>query len=349
MNSNLPFVYIFILMIGVGRIFSISSLHWLRIWVGLEINLIGFLPLLVYGKKLIESESAVKYFIVQALGSRVIIFGRLLGYNISLSWDLNILSLVNLLGSGLIICGLLIKLGVFPFHVWVPSVIRGLSWISCILLATWQKVAPLFLLIVFMELNNLRLFVLILCFFSSLSALVGGIGGVNQTQIRALLGYSSIGHIGWIIYSLLHREKILIFYFLVYFLISICVFMSLWALGLRYIKDLSIVKNYNIRYLRVILILLSLGGLPPLLGFISKFLVFTVGVESPFCSFIYLIILGSLISLYYYLSLFFSIVFNRFMNSGLLSFSKVLNLFLILVVLVNLIGGFIIIGLNFLF
>ena len=85
MFSRLPFGYIFLSVIGVGTLLSVSSVHWLRIWAGLEVNLIGFLPLLVYQKRVSERESAVKYFVVQALGSSLLILGRLAIFRMSFS------------------------------------------------------------------------------------------------------------------------------------------------------------------------------------------------------------------------------------------------------------------------
>ncbi len=196
MFSGLPFGYVFLLVIRIGTFLSISSIHWLRIWAGLEINLIGFLPMLVYQKRISERESGVKYFIVQALGSRFLVLGSLMAFNSSFTWDYYFEFSFRTLGFMVLAAGLCVKLGLFPFHYWLPSVMAGLPWLSCLLLATWQKIAPLFLLLCLLELNKVYRITFIFCIIRAGRSLVGGFGGINQTQVRALLAYSSIGHLG---------------------------------------------------------------------------------------------------------------------------------------------------------
>uniref|UniRef100_A0A2S0BEE6 NADH-ubiquinone oxidoreductase chain 2 n=1 Tax=Reticunassa festiva TaxID=1052094 RepID=A0A2S0BEE6_9CAEN len=307
MFSSLPFGYMFMSVMGVGTLLSVSSLHWLSIWAGLEINLIGFLPMLVYQKSVSESQSAVKYFIIQALGSSFLMFGSLLMFNMSFTWDLlTKISNPSLLGFTVLMGGLCIKLGLFPFHYWLPGVMAGLPWISCLILATWQKLAPLFLVLSLLELSQSYGMILALCLISAGSALIGGMGGMNQTQIRALLAYSSISHLGWMLFAAIHSEWSMKMYLGIYVLISISLFLSLWYSDSGMMKNINSMKNSGLASLTIMLLLLSLGGLPPLLGFISKWLVIVVSSSGPWTSVIFLLILGSLMSLFYYLSLFFS-------------------------------------------
>ena len=209
--------------------------------------------------------------------------------------------------------GLRLKIGVFPFHFWFPRVMAGLPWLSCLLLATWQKIAPLFLIISLFEASFISWLLLTFCLIVSGSRLLGGVGGINQTQVWALLAYSSIGHLGWIIYAGLHRSWAIAFYFGAYVLIPLCLFLALWLRDLSYSKTLAKVSFFSYPVFLVVVILLSLGGLPPLLGFISKWLVISVGTPSSLSIFfIYLLILGSLIRLFYYQSLFFPLFLNVF-------------------------------------
>nr|YP_009512519.1 NADH dehydrogenase subunit 2 [Reishia luteostoma]YP_010400242.1 NADH dehydrogenase subunit 2 [Reishia bronni]AXJ93073.1 NADH dehydrogenase subunit 2 [Reishia luteostoma]UQS75941.1 NADH dehydrogenase subunit 2 [Reishia bronni] len=341
MFSVLPFSYMFMMVMVMGTLLSVSSFHWLSIWAGLEINLIGFLPLLVYQKSTSESESAVKYFIVQALGSSMLIFGSLIAFNMSFTWDLYTNSLSHSVGLLVILSGLCMKLGLFPFHYWLPSVMAGLPWITCLLLATWQKFAPLFLFLCLLELSESYMLVLSLCIISAGSSIVGGIGGMNQTQVRALLAYSSIGHLGWMTFALLHSEWSMKFYLLVYVLVSLFMFISLWGADLGTMKDISSLKNFSFVQMSVMLFLLSLGGLPPLLGFVSKWLVILVSSGNTFLSVLFVLILGSLMSLFYYLSLFFSVLLSNMKesNMGALMFETKQNNALALAVSFNLVGG----------
>nr|YP_010990351.1 NADH dehydrogenase subunit 2 [Capulus dilatatus]WOW98767.1 NADH dehydrogenase subunit 2 [Capulus dilatatus] len=324
MFSSLPFSNMFLLTLGGGTLFSVSSLHWLGIWAGLEINLMGFLPMLVLPKGSIQSESAVKYFVIQALGSSFLIFGSLMTYSISYTWEINLTSslLTNNMGLLLIISGLCLKLGFWPFHYWLPSVMAGLSWMSCLLLASWQKIAPLYLMICLMENGNHFLIIFMFCLISGGSSLMGGLGGINQTQIRPLLAYSSIGHLGWMLFALMHMEWVMKVYFFIYLILSICIFMMLWYIDMKNMVNLEKLNKYEFSAMGIIFMLLSLGGLPPLLGFVSKWLVMVVSFQGPYFPLMSLFISGSLMSLFYYLSLLFSVILGEFKKYNLTSLSS---------------------------
>nr|YP_010713536.1 NADH dehydrogenase subunit 2 [Mauritia arabica]UVF28355.1 NADH dehydrogenase subunit 2 [Mauritia arabica asiatica]WDA98668.1 NADH dehydrogenase subunit 2 [Mauritia arabica] len=345
MFSSLPFMYMFFSVMGIGTLFSISSLHWLGIWAGLEINLIGFLPILVYQKSMSESESAVKYFVVQALGSSLLIFGSLNLYSLSFTWEMFIPgdagSTISLF---VLMMGLFVKLGLFPFHFWLPSVMAGLPWLSCLLLATWQKLAPLCLTMSLFQFGFSYNLLLILCTISVGSSLIGGIGGVNQTQVRALLAYSSIGHLGWIMFGLMHSEWVMKSYFVIYVFISFCLFMTLWYSDSGVMKNLDSLKKSGLNHIGVMIMLLSLGGLPPLLGFISKWLVMVASINGYLWSFVFALILGSLMSLFYYLGLFFSLFLNNLKKSGgMKELTEKKSVLLLILLLSNLLGGLLII------
>nr|WIM50709.1 NADH dehydrogenase subunit 2 [Conus ventricosus] len=347
MFSSLPFGLMFLFVMGFGTMLSLSSVHWLGIWAGLEMNLIGFLPMLIYQKKISESESAVKYFIVQALGSSLLIFGSLLGFSTSFSWDVMSEGMGGILGLCALVSGLSVKLGVFPFHYWVPSVMAGLSWVSCMLLATWQKLAPLFLLLSLCQLSEVKELLVLFCVMSGGSALVGGMGGLNQTQVRALLAYSSIGHLGWMIFAMLHSEWCMKLYLFIYLGIITSLFVSLWLKDFSAMKDVSSLKHFKVYHLVIMLLLLSLSGLPPLLGFVSKWLVVLVSSSSPFSFIIFLLILGSLMSLFYYLSLFFSFFLNSFKNNNSELDVVVSKSVVVIVSMLNVVGGVLILLSNF--
>nr|AWH98390.1 NADH dehydrogenase subunit 2 [Conus tabidus] len=347
MFSSLPFGLMFLCVMGFGTLLSLSSVHWLGIWAGLEMNLIGFLPMLIYQKKVSESESAVKYFIIQALGSSLLIFGSLLSFSTSFSWDMISEGVTGTLGLCALMSGLSVKLGVFPFHYWVPSVMAGLSWIPCMLLATWQKLAPLFLLLSLCELSESKGLVGLFCVMSAGSALIGGAGGLNQTQIRALLAYSSIGHLGWMTFAMLHSEWCMKLYLFIYLCITSSLFMSLWLKDSSAMKDVSSLKHFKVYQLVIMLLLLSISGLPPLLGFVSKWLVVLVGSSGPLSFVLFLLILGSLMSLFYYLSLFFSFFLNFFKNNNKETDIVVSKKAVITISMLNVIGGVLILMSNF--
>nr|YP_003359426.1 NADH dehydrogenase subunit 2 [Haliotis tuberculata tuberculata]ACL81484.1 NADH dehydrogenase subunit 2 [Haliotis tuberculata tuberculata] len=314
MLSMMPVGFLFSFITFLLYILSLSSVHWLSIWVGLEINMMGFIPLLIYRGLTMETESSIKYFIMQALGSSMLMFGSLMSFDLSLSWEAWQYQ-TNPLGLTLIILSLFLKLGAFPFHFWLPEVMMNLSWINCLIFTTWQKLAPVFLLTAMTQSWNYQTIVSALFIMAGFSSIIGGLGGINQTQIRTLLAYSSIGHVGWMTFCALTSESALKIYFIIYTLISICLFANLWTSDTKSFRHIGTLKNETakLNQLTLIFILLSLGGMPPLLGFAAKWtaISFSCIISSP--ALIFPLLLGSLMSLFYYLTLLFSMTFSSSM------------------------------------
>nr|QCF45685.1 NADH dehydrogenase subunit 2 [Pomacea maculata] len=313
MLSMLPFGFLFVVVLGFGTLFSLSSVHWLGIWAGLEINLIAFIPILVYSKGIMSSESAVKYFIAQAMGSSFLILGSLMGFSPSFSWSFMDFSTYNYSISLLMInLALILKMGAFPLHYWLPSVMAGLQWMSCLVLVTWQKVAPVFLMMSFFEVSYMFWFALFMSLVGAGSSMVGGAGGIGQTQVRVLLAYSSIGHLGWIMFSIVFSSVAAKVYFFIYVLISVGIFLNLWTLDAKNMINMkSFNQKFNVDVVNVLVLLISLAGLPPLLGFVSKMIVIMSCTSYNFIFILSFLILGALMSLFYYLSLFFSMYFSH--------------------------------------
>nr|AXA45419.1 NADH dehydrogenase subunit 2 [Eubela sp. MNHN IM 2013-9671] len=340
MFSSLPFNFMFLTTMSIGTVISLSSTHWLGMWIGLEVNLIGFLPIIIYMKNTVEGESAVKYFITQAIGSAFIILGSLLAFTLSFSWDLYTTEMTWGVGIWILLGGLLLKLGLFPFHYWLPSVMAGMSWFSCLILATWQKLAPLFLLVCLFELNSFQMIPMAICLIAMGSSLIGGIGGLNQTQLRALLAYSSIGHLGWMVFSAMMSEWAMKIYLMIYIMISLCLFMSLWMSNMNTMKNVISVGNLYSYYILVIVLLLSLAGLPPLVGFISKMMVILMAVSKPWVYSVFIMIIGSLMSLFYYLGLLFSMFLSSSKeNSSELEIFKKSSTMSVFIIMLNFLGG----------
>lgn len=280
-----PYINFFFFTIASSTIIAISSSHWLIVWLSLEINMISFIPIVCSSNWFQEQEGGLKYLLFQAFGSSLLL--------ISTVWPA-----IYTLG----LLGLLLKLGAAPFHFWFPQVIKSLSWGAAALLITWQKIAPLSL-VIFSFSNQSSLLLLI----GTVGAFVGGAGGLAQTHFRALLAYSSISHIGWIIATSTAAPFIAIIYFLFYLFISLPIIWSSFSAFTGSISKKPTTKAHFLLSLTLPCVL-SLSGLPPFTGFFPKIIaLFT------FSSFIVplLLILGSLINLAYYLNFFFSFFFHR--------------------------------------
>lgn len=204
---------------------------------------------------------------------------------------------INNYSKILILSSLLIKIGRAPFHFWFPNVIQGLSWINSLILITWQKIAP-FLLTSYV----LHKPTIICC--ALLSAIFGAIGGLNQTSLFKLIAYSSINHLRWILISIIKRETIWFSYFLFYCFLSFTLILIFKIFNISHINQLFIfsTKSKTLKFI-IFFNLLSLGGLPPFIGFIPKWLVIqSLTINNQLITIIILII-RTLITLFFYLRL----------------------------------------------
>lgn len=286
--------YIFILTLIFGTIVAISSNSWFTSWVGLEINLIRIIPLILLRLKKPLTEAAIKYFIVQAIASLMLILSTIVRFS-------QIKSITLEINEVLIILALTIKAGMAPIQVWFPQVIRLLEWPQCFIMFRWQKIAPLFLI------SSLSISLLVIVI--SLSALVGALGGLNQINIKTLLTYSSISHSSWILTSLLLRIKTWIIYFLIYTVLNIRIIKTLNESQLiSKLNELNKWKAEKIEKYLFLINILSLGGLPPLLGFTGKLIVVILLIKRSFYFLIIFLVSRSLISIYFYLRVVYSTI-----------------------------------------
>nr|YP_009935097.1 NADH dehydrogenase subunit 2 [Semibalanus cariosus]QNS22939.1 NADH dehydrogenase subunit 2 [Semibalanus cariosus] len=291
-----PFIYSFFLF--SGTLISISSSSLFGMWMGLEVNLMSFIPMIINldnNKK--SSEAAIKYFLVQAIASALVIFSSLYFY----MYNGNAFSSTP---NILITLALCMKLGMAPFHFWFPEVLEGLNWVNSLLLLTWQKISPLVILSLFFYANTLLPLALI-------SALVGAISGINQTSMRKILAFSSISHLGWMGSMMFFNSSLWMDYFYIYCFTSFILCFSFWLLNLSYFSQLTLIQNMSQKFI-IFINMLSLGGLPPLLGFLPKWIAMMV-VSSNFPVLIVLMS-SSLITLYFYTRLCFS-TFTLYLQS----------------------------------
>lgn len=286
----------FISTLILGTLIVISSSSWLGIWIGLELNLLSFIPIIIDNNNLSSTESAIKYFLTQTLASIIFLFSSIL-YITKFAF----FSSINISYENIIInLTLIIKLGAAPLHFWFPNIIENLSWINSLILITWQKLAPLTILF-YTHFNN------IFIFFIISSALVGAIGGLNQTSLRKLLTFSSINHIRWILIANLYRNFLWLFYFLIYSIISISIIIIFQNYNLFFINQIFLFNNNNIIIkFCLFLSIFSLGGLPPFLGFLPKWLIIENIIKSNFFFLTFIIIIINLITLFFYARLTYS-------------------------------------------
>nr|YP_009441955.1 NADH dehydrogenase subunit 2 [Hylastes attenuatus]AOY40176.1 NADH dehydrogenase subunit 2 [Hylastes attenuatus] len=288
----------FYLTTMMGTMIAISTLSWLSAWIGLEMNLLSVLPLMKTKTKT-STEVMIKYFIVQAIASNILLFSIIIFTNSAY------FSLFNTSSSKIlpliISSSLFLKIGAAPFHFWLPEVSSGLPWNMVLILLTWQKLAPMILLT--NTINNLNFTYSIII----LSSIIGSFLGLNQTCLRKLMAYSSINHMSWMISMLLISYNTWLMYFIIYSIINLNIIIILHKFNLNNMTQMFKFSNFN-KNLKLLFMMnfFSLGGLPPFLGFMPKWMAVNQLINNKSYTISILLILTSLISLYFYVRLSFS-------------------------------------------
>nr|YP_010963536.1 NADH dehydrogenase subunit 2 [Antialcidas trifoliaceus]WKZ08019.1 NADH dehydrogenase subunit 2 [Antialcidas trifoliaceus] len=274
MLMNFEILFNFCMVMGVT--IAMSSNNWLTIWLGLELSMMCFMPIMSNKFKL-NSESCIKYFIVQSLSSSIMMMGVIM-----MSMLISNTMMLSL--------SLMLKLGVSPLHTWVVSIIEGMSYYSIFMMLTLMKLAPINMLSYINEDFNL---------FIILGLLVGSISGLNQNSIKKILTYSSIFNMSLIISSL-DSTEIWLTFFLVYSVSLMLLNYLITKLNFNFINQM-IINNFNI-YVKMCcwFAILSMGGFPPLPGFFAKLMVIKfLIIKNEFLT-IFIVIMTSLIVMFFY-------------------------------------------------
>nr|APX40200.1 NADH dehydrogenase subunit 2 [Psylliodes laevicollis] len=314
-----------------GTLVSISAYSWFAMWMGLEINLLSIIPLFKSHKNSYPAEATLKYFITQSLASTIILF--------SIIFSMNLLEFIpqnfNYFMMMILNSALLMKLGAAPFHSWFPEVAEGLNWFNNLILMTWQKLAPSVLIMY--NMNMMLFFTLIII----ISSIIGGIYGINQVSLRKILAYSSINHIAWMLASMLNNKMIWMIYFIIYSLITLNIILIFYFFNIFYINQLFNSLNSNKMFkMLFILNFFSLGGLPPFLGFMPKWLVINFLINNNFYMLSMILVIFTLLTLFFYIRMTFSTLMFK-MNESVIKTMKINNFSWIFINIVILKGLFI--------
>nr|NP_008122.1 NADH dehydrogenase subunit 2 [Paracentrotus lividus]P12771.1 RecName: Full=NADH-ubiquinone oxidoreductase chain 2; AltName: Full=NADH dehydrogenase subunit 2 [Paracentrotus lividus]AAA68134.1 NADH dehydrogenase subunit 2 [Paracentrotus lividus] len=293
-------IFLFLTVVS-GTIIVVSAENWFVIWLGLELSTLALIPILWFCFTPRNIEATIKYFLVQAFSAALLLNSALIQAWFSGSWSA--LIPMESFPSLCLSVALAFNLGLAACHFWLPDVLQGLPFIQGLIIATWQKIAPLFLLFYFNQLN----FSYFIILAALISILVGGWGGLNQTQTRKILAFSSIGNMGWIVVTSAFSLGTAAMMLFIYLVINTSIFLILDFLSIFTLGHLNNTSQLSpISITLVILTILSLGGLPPLTGFILKFSSLYSLINNGFIFFSSVMIIGSLLSLFFYLRIAFN-------------------------------------------
>nr|YP_010586615.1 NADH dehydrogenase subunit 2 [Triaenodes qinglingensis]UZZ44429.1 NADH dehydrogenase subunit 2 [Triaenodes qinglingensis] len=327
-NLNLTFLFILIM----STLLSVSSSSWFIIWISMEINVMSFIPLMMKLNHMKTSESMTLYFLVQSLSSMnllmIILMTNLKFFWFTYMYD-NKIFLINLI--------LLMKLGAAPFYFWFPKVMKELNWMTNYLLMTWQKIIPMNLIFYFM--NKTVMYAAII-----MSVILGSLKAFNQTNLKLMMAYSSINHIGWLLSTMTLNLFIWINYLLNYLMLNYILCKMFNMMKINFL--LNIFNSPYPTQLKIIILInfFSLAGIPPFLGFLPKWMTLLTMIYANNFLITFILISTTLINLFFYLRLMipnfilsfthmkFSLLmmkFNTFKLNNLLIFSYMNMLILI--------------------
>nr|AMM04982.1 NADH dehydrogenase subunit 2 [Arctocephalus forsteri]AMM04995.1 NADH dehydrogenase subunit 2 [Arctocephalus forsteri] len=307
-----PPIFIMIMTtVVLGTMIVLTSSHWLMIWIGFEMNMLAIIPILMKNFNPRATEASTKYFLIQATASMLLMLGIIINLTTSGQWA--ILKLPNPTASNLLTIALAMKLGMAPFHFWVPEVTQGTPLSSGMILLTWQKIAPLSVLYQITPSTNPNLLITM----AIASMLVGGWGGLNQTQLRKILAYSSIAHMGWITIIVMYNPTLMLLNLMIYITMTLGTFMLFMFNSSTTTLSLSHTWNKLPFMTSLILVLmLSLGGLPPLSGFVPKWLIIQELTKNDMIILPTFMTITALLNLYFYMRLSYTTALTLFPSTN---------------------------------
>ena len=348
---------ILILSSVLGMMIMISSNDLIVFYMGLELQSLGLYVLATFNRdNLKSSEAGLKYFVLSALSSGLLLYGCSLIYGFSgstnfevIGAELNSKDYALTFGFVFILVGLAFKISAVPFHMWAPDVYEGSPTTVTLFFTMVPKIAALSVFIRFLYvpfLNLIDQWQMIIIFLSIASMLFGAIAAIGQTNIKRIIAYSSISHIGYALAGLSTGSNEGIQSSIVYILIYVVMNLGFFSCLLMFkrnneyyenLNDLSgLSKNHPLLSLSLLIILFSLAGIPPLAGFFAKFYIFTSVIEQSMYFLAIVGLLSTVIAAFYYLRIIKIIYFEnekeKFDNDHhtLLKFSLVFSTILIL-------------------
>nr|YP_009731720.1 NADH dehydrogenase subunit 2 [Limassolla lingchuanensis]QHR79706.1 NADH dehydrogenase subunit 2 [Limassolla lingchuanensis] len=309
--SKILFMFTFM----IGLLISISSNNWILIWCGLEISMMSFIPMMT-SNLIITSESTIKYFIVQSVSSSLLMLGMLI---MIMKGEYNYDYLVK--------SSLLIKMGVAPFHNWVLTVIEGMTPQIMFIMLTINKVAPITIMS-----YMLSSMILLIC----LNALMASIMSINQNSVKKLLTYSSIMNMSFVL-IIIKLNLMWTMYFFLYSTLLLMMTVLMINFKIIYMNQIIMTNNKMSSNILIWMIMLSMGGMPPLVGFSIKYMALQAMINTKMYLTLSIMILASLTMMMVYLRLTFISMMNSSLSLKLVSYNMKYSSTMMLIMNISLI------------
>jgi len=327
--------FVLCLLSILGMMIMISSGNFLSLYLGLELLSLPIYSLIIMNKNYVSSEASMKYFIMGSIASGIFLFGVSIVYGMTGVIDLNIINKIIIdeevfsnitlqYGLVFIISGLVFKFGAVPFHMWVPDVYEGSPIPVTLFIGTIPKIAALgmayrLLVDTFSSLNDELEFLFIVV--GTLSLFIGNIFALSQVDIKRLLGYSAIAHVGFIfcgfVVSDAHEFSAVIFYVVIYVISSMGAFGIIIALSSKS-NEANLIVNFKglgilhpIFGIVMLLFMFSLAGIPPMAGFYAKFFILKNLISYGYIELALFAVFMSVVGAFYYLNIIKTMFFDK--------------------------------------
>nr|WID87029.1 NADH dehydrogenase subunit 2 [Carausius sp.] len=289
---NKPNKIMFMTMLMLSVMLSVSSNSWFMVWMGMEMNIMSFIPMIL-NINMTSKESAMTYFMIQAIASMLLIMSMIL---------MKTKLMNNEIKSIMLMSALMMKSGIAPFHFWLPKTMEGMSWNMCLILMTVQKMIPLMIMSNLMKMNVFTMLSM------TMSIIVGAMGGLTQTSLRKLMAYSSIMNNGWMMMAMMSSEIMWIIYFIMYTMMTTIMIKMMNNYKIYHLNQLMSMNETLNKKMIMMLNILSMSGLPPFLGFLPKWLTIQPMINMSNLLTLSLVVMMTLIALYYYLRIMYSVL-----------------------------------------
>nr|YP_010270655.1 NADH dehydrogenase subunit 2 [Pochazia discreta]UJY97587.1 NADH dehydrogenase subunit 2 [Pochazia discreta] len=251
MKINLTKMMMLFTMI-LSAMTAMSTSSMMMIWTMMEINLMSFLPILTSSSSM--KDQPMKYFIIQSLASSMMLMSILM----------NSMTESPLSSSVMLLSSLLMKMGLLPFHLWVPMIMKPMTWESCFILMTMQKIIPT---IIMAQLISLKMMITPMC----LTMMLAPIMAIKQSSMKTIMAYSSISNSPWMIISLMNSKSQFMTFFSVYTIINLMITKKLKSMNFMFLNQIK-PKSKMIK-MSIIVNILSMSGMPPMMGFFPKWMI----------------------------------------------------------------------------
>nr|YP_002970709.1 NADH dehydrogenase subunit 2 [Enithares tibialis]ACJ69534.1 NADH dehydrogenase subunit 2 [Enithares tibialis] len=325
---------LFMFMMLFSTMMVLSSTNWISMWMGLEINMMSFIPMMYFKKNNSSSESMMSYFMVQSISSIMFLMMIIMNNMIMISSYMMHESV-----NTIIMCSMMFKMGAAPFHMWMPQVMKKMKWETCTLLMTWQKLAPMSVLSSITNNNNLIMLIALM------STIIGSIGGLNQTSMKMIMAYSSINHLGWMVACLSFDNEMWINYLAIYSIMVIMMTFFFNKMSINFINQMNINSMTMMEKMLYFSMMLSMGGLPPFIGFLPKWMVIQSMLTKSMYMLLLIMMLMTLITLFYYIRMMSTLMLinsttsklmlKTNMNNNLQLIMFMINMMLPLIMIIN--------------